>query len=231
MIPIGDDTASHRRPVVTVAIIVACTAVFLWQQSLGPLAQERAALGLGMIPAVVLGYVELPPALAIVPSAATVVTAMFLHGGWGHLVGNLLYLWIFANNIEGRLGHLGFALFYLGCGAAAAFAQILPEPGSTLPMIGASGAVSGVLGAYLVLFPRASIIVLVPFSPMFIHRIQALWLLLIWFALQIFGGLAAASGAGGVAWWAHVGGFLAGMTVGRLLPAPALPARRSGPWG
>jgi len=230
MIPIGDDTASHRRPAVTVAIIAACTSVFLWQQSLGMAAQQRAALGLGMIPAVVLGNVDLPPALAIVPPAATLVTSMFLHGGWGHLVGNLLYLWIFANNVEGRLGHLGFALFYLGCGAVAAGAQILPEPGSTLPMIGASGAVSGVLGAYLVLFPRASIIVLVPFSPMFIHRIQALWLLLIWFALQIFSGLTGVAGDGGVAWWAHVGGFVTGMAVGRLLPPPALP-KRSGPWG
>jgi membrane associated rhomboid family serine protease len=137
-------------------------------------------------------------------------------------------LWIFGNNIEDRLGHGRFVLFYLACGLAAAAAQILPDPGSRIPMIGASGAISGVLGAYMLLYPHARILVLIPLGFMFLHHVRAVWLLGVWFALQIISALAAPPGAGGVAWWAHIGGFVAGLVL-------ALPLRRAvrrrGPWG
>lgn len=228
MIPIRDDNPAHRPPIVTVAFIAICVAVFLWQVSLDPRAQEAAVYSWGMIPAVLLGEARLPAELARVPPAATLVTSMFLHGGWGHLLGNMLYLWIFGNNIEDRLGHGRFVLFYLACGLAAAAAQILPEPGSRIPMIGASGAISGVLGAYMLLYPHARVLVLIPLGFMFLHHVRAVWLLGVWFALQIVSALAAPPGEGGVAWWAHIGGFVAGLVL-------ALPLRRAvrrrGPWG
>ncbi len=228
MIPIRDDNPAHRPPVVTVAFIAICVVVFLWQVSLDPRAQEAAVYSWGMIPAVLLGEARLPAELTRVPPAATLVTSMFLHGGWGHLLGNMLYLWIFGNNIEDRLGHGRFVLFYLVCGLAAAAAQILPEPGSRIPMIGASGAISGVLGAYMLLYPHARVLVLIPLGFMFLHHVRAVWLLGVWFTLQIVSALAAPPGEGGVAWWAHIGGFVAGLVL-------ALPlrraARRRGPWG
>jgi membrane associated rhomboid family serine protease len=228
MIPIRDDNPAHRPPLVTVAFIAVCVAVFLWQLSLDPRAQEAAVYSWGMIPAVLLGEARLPAELARVPPAMTLVTSMFLHGSWGHLLGNMLYLWIFGNNIEDRLGHGRFVLFYLACGLAAAAAQILPDPGSRIPMIGASGAISGVLGAYMLLYPHARILVLIPLGFMFLHHVRAVWLLGVWFALQIISALAAPPGAGGVAWWAHIGGFVAGLVL-------ALPLRRAvrrrGPWG
>jgi membrane associated rhomboid family serine protease len=228
MIPIRDDNPAHRPPLVTVAFIAVCVAVFLWQLSLDPRAQEAAVYSWGMIPAVLLGEARLPAELARVPPAMTLVTSMFLHGSWGHLLGNMLYLWIFGNNIEDRLGHGRFVLFYLACGLGAAAAQILPDPGSRIPMIGASGAISGVLGAYMLLYPHARILVLIPLGFMFLHHVRAVWLLGVWFALQIISALAAPPGAGGVAWWAHIGGFVAGLVL-------ALPLRRAvrrrGPWG
>jgi membrane associated rhomboid family serine protease len=230
LIPIGDDKLTQRPPILTVTIILVCLAVFLWQISLGPFGMQRAIYALGMIPAVLLGMARLPPELGLVTPTATIVTSMFMHGGWGHLLGNLLYLWIFGNNVEGRMGHLRFGLFYFGCGALAAAAQILPEPASLVPMVGASGAISGVLGAYLVLFPRANVIVLIPFSFMFVHRIQAVWMLGLWFAFQIFSAISSPAQEGGVAWWAHIGGFVAGMALAWPLRR-RVPPRRRGPWG
>jgi membrane associated rhomboid family serine protease len=229
VIPIRDDIPTHRPPVVTVAVIVACALVFLWQVGQGERGMERAIYRFGMIPAVLLGDARLPPDLAVLPSPATLITSMFLHGSWAHLLGNMLYLWIFGNNVEDRLGHARFALFYLGSGLAAAAAQILPAPGSTIPMIGASGAISGVLGAYLVLFPHAQVLVLVPFSVMFLHHVRAVWLLGIWIAIQLFSALLGPADEGGVAWWAHVGGFAAGVAFA--LPLRRRPRRRRGPWG
>jgi membrane associated rhomboid family serine protease len=228
VIPIGDENRAHRTPLLTVGIIVACGLVFLWQLSLDPLRAELAARVYGMTPALLIGAARLHPSLEVVPPWATIGTSMFMHGGWAHLLGNMLYLWIFGNNIEDRLGHLRFALFYVAAGAFAAAAQIVPEPGSTIPMIGASGAISGVLGAYLVLFPRAQILVFIPFSFMVVHRLPASWVLGFWFAFQVLSGLLSDPSSGGVAWWAHVGGFLGGMLM-------AVPLRRAaprrGPWG
>lgn len=226
MLPIKDLHPAKRTPYVVNAIILACVGVFLWQVGLGPDRMQRAMLGLGLIPGVITGTAELAPRLVLVPSLATFITSMFLHGGWLHLAGNLLYLHIFGRNIEDRFGHLGFLGFYLGAGIVAAAAQIAPEPGSTVPMVGASGAISGVLGAYLVLFPRSRVVVFIPFSFMLLHEVRAFWLLIIWFAVQLVSATVAPEGAG-VAWWAHIGGFLAGAVVA----LPLVKRRRRGPWG
>ncbi len=213
MFPLYDDNPTTRRPVVTVSLIVACVLIFFWQVSLGPVAGQYAVYSFGFIPAVFFEQAELPPELAIVPSGATIVTSMFLHGSLMHLLGNMLYLWIFGNNIEDACGHLRFIVFYLLCGVAAAFAQALPNPDSAIPMIGASGAISGVLGAYLLLFPHARVYVLIPFGFLFVHPIPAGWLLVVWFGFQVLSGTMADSEVGGVAFWAHVGGFVAGMAL------------------
>ena len=147
MIPIHDDNPTHRWPIVTVSLIVACVLIFFWQVSLGPRAGTAAVYSFGFIPAVLFTDASLPPELAVVPAGATLFTSMFLHGGFMHLLGNMLYLWVFGNNIEDVCGHGRFLLLYQLCGLAAAFAQALPNPTSEVPMIGASGAISGVLGA------------------------------------------------------------------------------------
>ncbi len=214
MIPLRDDNPTERAPVITVAVIVLCVLAFLWQVSLGEPGFERAVRALGVTPATLVGHASLPPELALVPPALTLLTSMFLHGGFMHILGNLLYLWIFGNNVEDALGHGRFLVFYLLCGLAAAFAQALPNPDSTIPMIGASGAISGVLGAYLLLYPHARVLVLVPLG--FFTRLVYLpaWLMLgLWFLFQIVNTLAAAGERGGVAWGAHLGGFLAGMVL------------------
>ena len=212
MIPLRDDNPTRTTPVVNYALVAACALVFLWQISLGTRG-EAAIYAYGLIPDVLLGDARLPPGLAVVPPWMTVFTSMFLHGGWMHLIGNLLYLWIFGDNIEDRLGHGRYVVFYLLCGIAAALAQALPDPGSQVPMVGASGAISGVLGAYLLLFPRAHVLVLIPLGP-FAHltRLPALWVLGLWFAMQLLSEMFAAGGAG-VAFRAHIGGFVAGMVL------------------
>lgn len=213
MIPIRDHNPAHRRPIVTIGLIATCVLVFLWQNSLDARAGAQAVYSFGFIPAVLFDTAVLPSELAVLPAEATLITSMFLHGGFMHLAGNMLYLWVFGNNIEDAAGHVRFALFYVLCGLAAAFAQALPNPDSEIPMIGASGAISGVLGAYLVLFPRARVDVLIPFGILFIHTLPAGWLLGFWFVFQLASGVFADPSAGGVAWWAHVGGFIAGMAL------------------
>lgn len=233
MIPYRDDNPAHRTPWVTGTLIGLCVLGQLWQWSLGR-EEERLVLQLGLIPAVLTGHAILDPAIALVPPWMTLVTSMFLHGGLAHLGGNMLYLWIFGNNIEDRLGHARFLLFYLLCGLAAAAAQVAPQPASEIPMIGASGAISGVLGAYLLLYPHARIHVFIPVSLMFLHTIPAVWVLGFWFVMQVLGALLADTSTGGVAWWAHVGGFVAGLAlvpVFLLGTGPPPRRRRAGPWG
>ena len=213
MIPIHDNNPTHRRPIVTVALIVICVLVFFWQASLGPRAGTAAVYSFGFIPALLFTDASLPPELAVVPAGATLFTSMFLHGGFMHLAGNMLYLWVFGNNIEDVCGHGRFLVFYLLCGVAAAFAQALPNPTSEVPMIGASGAISGVLGAYLLLFPHARVYVLIPFWIVWMQEIPAGWLLGFWIVFQLLSGVAAGSAEAGVAWWAHIGGFVAGMAL------------------
>jgi len=214
MIPLRDDNPTSTAPILTVALIAANVLVFFYQVSLGPEAREVLVYQFGTIPAAVTGSRALPEALAVIPPIFSVFTSMFLHGGWLHLIGNMLYLWIFGNNIEDAMGHVRYLIFYLLCGVAASFSHILSDAQSVIPSIGASGAISGVLGAYLLLYPRARVLVLVPlgFFTQLMH-IPASIVLGIWFLLQLLSSAVSNSQGGGVAWWAHIGGFVAGMIL------------------
>lgn len=210
LIPIRDvnPTRRVRYPFVTVGLIAACVLTYVWQLSLEPLDEARVMNSLGTIPALVTGQRQLPPALALVPPWASLVTSMFLHGSTLHLSGNMLFLWVFGDNIEDACGHLRFLAFYLLSGIAATMIYVISDPGSTVPVIGASGAISGVLGAYLVLHPRAKIVLMI-FIGIFI-TVPAVIVLSLWIALQVFSALNPTAGDGGVAWWAHIGGFFIG---------------------
>jgi membrane associated rhomboid family serine protease len=214
MIPIHDDNPTHIRPYVTWTIIGLCVAIFLWQFSLDSTAATKVIYALGVVPAVILGDKVLPAEITLVPGMITVITSMFMHGGWMHLIGNMLFLWVFGNNIEDAMGHFKFIVFYGLCGLAAAGGQIASDPASTIPMIGASGAISGVLGAYLLLYPRARVLMLV-WLGFFVttFRIPAVIVLGGWIALQFYSAAASDGGGGGVAWWAHIGGFAAGLVL------------------
>ena len=207
MIPIRDDNPVRGIPVVTIALILASMAVYLWELSLPPAARPAAITLLGFIPALLFGHATIADGGAWVSPAGSIFTAMFVHGDFWHLASNLLFLWIFGDNVEDRVGRLGFVVFYLLVGAIAALSQALPDMRSTVPMIGASGAVSGVLGAYVVLYPRAKVLVVAPFI---LLRVPALIVLGIWFVGQLLSALVAEQGAGGVAFLAHVGGFVGG---------------------
>jgi len=211
MIPLRDDNPVRSTPVVTIGLIAACALVFVWQLTLPPGAAQSAVYALGFVPAVLFGQAEIPG--AVVPAPFTVLTSMFLHGGLMHLLGNMLYLWIFGDNIEDRLGRGRFIVFYLVCGVVAALAQALPDMDSQVPMIGASGAISGVLGAYVVLYPRARVLVALPLLIVFYtFRVPALLVLGFWFLAQLMSSLAVSTD-GGVAFGAHVGGFVAGLVL------------------
>ena len=196
MIPLRDDNVAARTPVVTRTLVGMCVLVFMWQLSLGAQAGAGAVYALGVIPAVLLGRETLPAELAVVPPALTVLTSMFMHGGCMHLIGNMLYLWIFGDNVEDSMSRPRFLVFYLLCGLAAVLAQALPDPASTIPMIGASGAISGVLGAYLLLFPRAHVLVAIRLGFVIqTVRMPAGVVLVLWFVLQLVSNLFS-SGAG-----------------------------------
>jgi membrane associated rhomboid family serine protease len=214
VIPLRDDNPSGTAQIVTIAFIVMCVLVFLWQLSFGAQGGQRIVYALGVVPASLLGQGQLPPELSLVSPWMTVFTSMFMHGGWMHLIGNMLYLWIFGDNVEDSMGHGRFVVFYLLCGIAAVLAQALPDPSSTIPMVGASGAISGVLGAYLLLYPHARVLVAIPLG-FFLHtmRIPAGLVLVLWFGLQLFSSAMAQPGQGGVAFRAHIGGFVAGMIL------------------
>ena len=214
MIPLRDDNPTEITPVVTVAFIVACVLVFLYEISLSASKREVFVYMYGAIPSVVLGHAQLNPELVGLPAYGTLVSSMFLHGGWMHLIGNMLYLWIFGNNIEDVMGHTRFVVFYLICGVLAAFSHAVIDPGSTIPMVGASGAISGILGAYLLLYPHARVLVLVPYGFIGTFHVPAAMVLGFWFLLQLFsGGMSLGHQGGGVAFFAHIGGFLAGMVL------------------
>lgn len=214
MIPIGDDNPSSSKPVVTVGLIAACVLVFLWQSTLGPEASVRALYGLGMIPAVLFGDAQLPSEVAVIPAHLTVLTSMFMHGGWMHLIGNMLYLWVFGNNVEDSMGPRRFVVFYLLCGIGAAMAQAWSEPAAQIPMVGASGAVSGVLGAYLLLYPHARVHLVLPLG-FYLHtfHMPAVIVIGVWIVIQLLSSAAAQPGEGGTAWFAHIGGFFVGMAL------------------
>jgi membrane associated rhomboid family serine protease len=212
MFPLRDDNPTTITPLMTWAIIAINVGVFFYQVSLGPGASQLFVYQYGAIPAAVAGNRSLPDAIESIPPVLTIFTSMFLHGGWMHLIGNMWFLWIFGNNIEEAMGRLRFFLFYLICGLLASTTHILFNTGSTLPMIGASGAVAGVLGAYLLLYPRARVLTFVFLFFFFrLIYIPAGFMLGYWFLIQILNTSAAgARAAGGVAFWAHVGGFIAG---------------------
>ncbi len=219
-VPLYDDNPTRRPPVVTCFLIGLCIGAFLWQ-----LAGDRHQIlfGFGMIPAVLFGSAHLAPSLRTVPPWATLLTSMFLHGGWFHLIGNMLFLWIFGNNVEDALGHARYLSLYLAGGIAAALAQAASSPLSHVPMIGASGAIAGVLGAYLLLYPRANVHVFVWIVIFFrVVNIPASILLGLWFAMQLVSGLARGPGTPGVAFWAHVGGFVSGMILVTVLRPPGV---------
>lgn len=236
MIPIRDSTRSRRFPIINFLLIIANFLVFAYELSLG---REELAVffhQFGLIPADLVKWVGLAgdrgtatlpadPAMVL----ASLFTAMFIHGGWFHIVGNMLYLWVFGDNIEDRLGSLGYLAFYLLAGVAASLSHVVANPASTIPIIGASGAVAGVLGAYLVHFPRARVLALVPLG-LFLQLIEvpAVLFLVLWFVLQLASGVAglgvASQASEGVAWWAHVGGFVFGVLLILYLRLP----RRSG---
>ncbi|GAB4352903.1 MAG: rhomboid family intramembrane serine protease [Gammaproteobacteria bacterium] len=214
MIPLHDDNPTEITPIVTVSFMVACVLVFFWQISLDELAQQRAVFSFGVIPAVLFDIKQLAPDLAVLPAELTVFSSMFLHGGWMHLIGNMLYLWIFGNNVEDAMGHLRFIAFYFLSGIGAALAQSLANPESTIPMIGASGAISGILGAYILLYPHARVLVAIPLGFFFYTlRLPALAVLGFWFVLQLINSALTSSDEGGVAFIAHAGGFVVGMAL------------------
>jgi membrane associated rhomboid family serine protease len=214
VIPLHDDNPTGITPFVTIALIVACVLVFLWQAGASDVDARAAIFSYGVIPAVLLGPASLTPELAVLPAPLTILTSMFLHGGWMHLGGNMLYLWLFGNNVEDAMGHVRFVIFYLVCGAAAALAQAFAAPLSEIPMIGASGAISGVLGAYVLLHPRARILTLI-FLGFFVTmlRLPAVIVLGFWILIQLFNAAIQPTDVGGVAFLAHVGGFIAGIAL------------------
>ncbi|RME09055.1 MAG: rhomboid family intramembrane serine protease [Ardenticatenia bacterium] len=212
MIPLFDDIPSRRIPWVNYTLILLNVLVFVWEVSLGP-ALEPTIRQIGLVP--VRFWHETGIARWL-----PVFTSMFLHGGTFHLFSNMLALWIFGDNVEDRMGHLRYLIFYLLCGVAAALAHVYLNPTSPIPTVGASGAISGVLAAYFVMFPTASVYTLIPLFFFWIEvvRIPAVIYLGIWFLSQLFNGLFALSvntlqASGGVAWWAHVGGFVAGLVL------------------
>lgn len=237
MFPLRDRNPTRHTPYVTIALIVSNVAAWIFVQELGNaegLAESICSLGL--IPGELLGLVAegtqvpLGPGLSCVigDEAAwhTVVTSMFMHGGWFHILGNMWFLWVFGDNIEDALGPVRFVLFYLVSGAAAAGAQVLANPESAVPMVGASGAIGGVMGAYALLFPRVPIDTVLFFGFFFrVFQVPAVFMLGYWLLIQVLGGLPMFGGGGeggGVAFWAHVGGFVAGV----LLALPMRARRR-----
>ncbi len=257
MIPLRDNIPSRTRPYVNYAIVVACSVVFVLQ-AMERRDQPSIVERYSMVPARVsnpeaevthrvvrevrtpfgpqMVQEEHQLAPAAVPAWLTLLTCTFLHGGWMHFLGNVWVLWIFGDNVEDRYGHLGYLIFYLACGTAASAAHFLVDRHSTMPTVGASGAIAGVMGAYFLLYPRARVLCIVPI----VFFLQIMWLpaplfLGIWFLMQFYQGTAsiASMASGGVAWWAHIGGFLAGLGVTfwlrshRRLKAP-VQSRRAG---
>ncbi len=213
MIPLRDDNPTKITPIVTVGLITLNIFVFIYQISLGPREGDQFVYQFGAIPAVIFGSQVLPSELVAIPASFSILTSMFLHGGFMHLIGNMLYLWIFGNNIEDAMGHGRFIGFYLLTGIVASMAHFLTDVTSEIPTIGASGAISGILGAYILLYPRAQVLVLIALG--FFWRVMyvpAALVLGFYFVIQLFQGtFSLGQGGGGVAWFAHIGGFMAGL--------------------
>ena len=211
MIPLRDVIPSRTTPGVTVTLITLNILIYVFQLMLTDRGQDAFILNFGLVPASF--------------SIVTVFTAMFVHGGFMHLAGNLLFLWIFGDNVEDRLGHVRFVVFYFACGLVAAFSQAVLDPESLVPMVGASGAIAGVMGAYLVLYPHSRVLMLFPF-PLFVFELPAIVFLVMWFLMQFLNGINQLplfeqnAISGGVAFWAHVMGFVAGLILVVVMKRP-----------
>jgi len=234
MIPISDDNPVEHTPFINWLLIAACVAAYAWELSLGETGSDAALAVLGFTPHALTGG-QVPSLALGVPAYATILTSMFLHGGLLHLAGNMLYLWIFGNNIEEAMGHVRFTLFYFASGIAAALAMLFIDPSSDLPMVGASGAISGVLGAYMLLYPRARVHVIIPLGIIFYPLwIRAVWVVGIWFAMQLVSAAFTDPAQPGTAFWAHVGGFGAGLVMTPFLKSRDVrffgPFAPRGPW-
>ena len=246
MIPISDNLPTLKTPVVTYALVAVTVAVWLLYQGAGlnEVALASSVCNLGMVPGELTRDAPLNQAIPMVRDAATgqvlscvvdnlpinvvtPLTSMFLHGSWGHILANMLFFWVFGNNVEDSMGHVRFLAFYLLCGLAAAATHVFLNPASPIPTVGASGAISGIMGAYLLLYPRARVRMLFFFILIFFREFPA-WLVLVWwFALQVLTGLPELmtinrEASGGVAVWAHVGGFVAGAALVKLFARPRL---------
>lgn len=235
MIPISDDNPARLTPIFTWIIVALCVVVYIWEERLG-LDMSDAFNAFGFVPKALMSpqFVSQDD-IPHLPATATIVTSMFLHGGVWHLIGNMIYLLIFGNNIEDAMGHARFLLFYLLSGVAAAMSMAFMDPASSIPMVGASGAISGVLGAYMLIYPKAKVTVIVPIGIIFYpFRIAAVWVVGAWFAMQLLSAATSTPDSPGVAWWAHVGGFLAGMALTPFLKSSKIryfgPHIRKGPW-
>ncbi len=245
MIPLSDDHRTIRPPVMTYAIIAANVASWMLVQGAGMNDQVLAAsvCNFGMVPGEITGIAAIGTGVPLGDGMACVIdsepinrvtplTSMFLHGSWAHLIFNLLYFWVFGNNIEDSMGRLRFLAFYLICGLVAAAAHIMVGPGSPVPTVGASGAISGIMGAYLILYPRIQVRMFFP--PLFIFRVRAWVVLLLWIGGQILSGLPELTTmrpdvSSGVAFWAHIGGFVAGVVLVKFFERPSLVALRAVP--
>jgi len=246
VIPIRDDNPTLRTPVVTILLLVLLAAVWIFVQGAGFDTELLAAsiCNLGLVPGEITGQAHVGTAIPIAPRLACVVdrepinwltplTSMFLHGGWGHILGNGLFLWVFGNNVEDSMGRGRFIVFYVLCGLAAAAAQTLIHPASPIPMVGASGAIAGVLGGYLVLYPRVRVDVLVPLPFIWtVVNVPAYTMLLWWIGMQLVAGLPQLSSvdrdvSSGVAFFAHIGGFFAGVLLVKLFARRANVQRRN----
>jgi membrane associated rhomboid family serine protease len=237
MFPYRDDNPTLHTPIVTLLLIGANVVMWVLVQGMGAEPSlSRSVCELGLIPGEFLGRLPQGASVPMGPQTVCVlgdeqtwftpVTSMFLHGGWFHLIGNMWFLWVFGNNVEDSMGHFRYLAFYVLCGLAAAAAQTFTQPSSPIPMVGASGAISGVMGAYIVLYPRVRVHMLVILA-IFITRIvvPAYLMLGYWFLLQLIGGGLASGSEGGVAFWAHAGGFVAGALLIHVFRDPELVAK------
>lgn len=219
MIPLKDMTPRRSVPVVTLLLIAANALVFFHQVSLTPKAGEAFVMAYGMVPSNIQYALAGTHHVTLQQAFETLFTCMFLHGGWMHIIGNMWFLWIFGGNVEDRLGSIGYLFFYLVCGIGSSVSELLFTWGSHVPSIGASGAISGVLGAYVIFFPSSRILTLVPlFIIWFLARIPAVIFIVLWFLVQLLSGVGSLGqtgpgAGGGVAWWAHVGGFAIGLLI------------------
>tara|TARA_B100000579_G_C22543434_1_gene716374 strand:- start:86 stop:772 length:687 start_codon:yes stop_codon:yes gene_type:complete len=228
MIPLKDDNPTSGKPIVTYFLIGLCVLVFLIQLGSETYRTGQLFYSYGLIPSVLMGHNQLPEDIYVVPAYLTILTSMFMHGGFMHIIGNMLYMWIFADNIEDDLGPKKFVVFYILSGIGAAMTQVLIDTHSQIPMVGASGAIGGVLGAYLINHPKARVLVLIPFGFFSqIIKIRALYVLGFWFILQFI------SQGGGVAYAAHIGGFLSGMILILFFNKKITKKNKivKGPWG